>query len=243
MARIKFSTRSDRQSRRLCGVWLATCGTVLLSSVLTAAVARAGVGLGATTTYPPLVEVGQTNLAVSLSITNISNPTQSVTLTSIKHTPSCGMFTVPCPSGSADPGVFLVKGPATGASGSACAGISFTIGSPDPTTGEVAFTPASTVTLPMAGSTCTVDFFVDVLRLPAKNASPGPTIQTASLARAGGSSGASGTGGTLVTVQGKTPHIPAPAVSPTVLGMIALLLIGFGVVRVRRRASAQALAR
>lgn len=231
MARIEYLTKSVRRSRRLLLTW------VVIGSSLIALPASGGVGLGATATYPPLVEVGQTNLAVSLAISNTSNPTQLITLISIKHTPSCGMSIVPCPAGSEDPGVFLAKGPATGRTGSACAGISFTIGSPDPTTGEVTFTPGSTVTLPMTGSTCTIDFFVDVLRVPAKNASAGPTIQTFSGARATGSAGASGTGGTPITVEAQTPHIPAPAVSSTVLGIIAMLLIAFGVVRRRRPAA------
>lgn len=231
MARIECPTRNARRPRRLLLTWF------VMGSWLIALPASGGVGLGATATYPPSVEVGQTNLAVSLDISNASSPSQLITLTSIKHTPSCGMSTVPCPPGSEDPGVFLVKGPATGMTGSACAGISFTIGSPDPTTGEVTFTPGSTVSLPIAGSTCTIDFFVDVLSVPTKNASAGPKIQTFSGARATGSDGASGTGGTPITVAAQTPHIPAPAVSSTVLGIIALLLAGFGVVRRRQPAA------
>jgi hypothetical protein len=230
MACIECFSNNSRRPGRLLLSWF------VIGSWLGALPASGGVGLGATATYPPLVEVGQTNLAVSLAIGNTSNPTQAITLTSIKHTPSCGMSIVPCPAGSEDPGVFLVKGPATGRTGSACAGIAFTIGSPDPTTGEVTFTPASTVILTMTGSTCTIDFFVDVLSVPAKNASAGPTVQTFSGARATGSDGASGTGGTPITVEAKTPHIPAPAVRATVLGIIALLLTGFGVVRLRRPA-------
>ena len=237
MARIAHVTKNARQPRRLLLAWFA------IGSSLIALPAWGGVGLGATATYPPSVEVGQTDLAVSLDISNTSSPSQSVTLTSIKHTPSCGMTTVPCPPGSEDPGVFLVKGPATGRTGTACAGISFTIGSADPTTGEVTFTPSSTVTLPMAGSACTIDFFVDVLSVPTKNASAGPTIQTFSGARATGSAGASGTGGTPITVQGlplQPPHIPAPAVSSAVLGLLAMLLTGCGVVRLRRPAAQRA---
>lgn len=236
MARIQ-SVRNNRRSHRRMAVGFTSCCTALVGSLLLATRALGGVGLGATPTYPPLVEVGQTNLAVSLNIQNTSSPSQSITLTSIKHTPSCGTSTVPCPAGSADPGVFLVKGPATGRTASACAGVSFTIGSPDATTGEVSFTPASTVILSSFGSTCTIDFFVDVLRLPAKNASPGPTIQTDALARVAGSAGASGTGATPITVQGQTPHIPAPALGSAPLGVIAVLLTGFGMLRLRRRSA------
>lgn len=204
MTRIEFVPRNARQPRRLVLTWF------VIASCLIALPARGGVGLGATATYPPLVQVDQTNLAVSISITNISSPSASTTLNSIKHTPSCGESTAPCPPGSADPGVFTVKGPASGRTGTACTGISFTLGSPNPTTGEVQFIPASAVTLPADGSACTIDFFVDVLKVPTKNASAGPTIQTAPVVRAAGSSGASGTGGTLVTVQGRHGAIQRP---------------------------------
>ena len=234
MARIESVRYHTFRSRSLRIGWLVSGGSAVVSSLLLAMPAWGGVGLGATATYPPVVSVGQTNLPVSIDITNPSGSGSSTTLTSIKHTPSCGMAATPCPGGSADPGVFLIKGPANGRTGTACAGVSFTIGSPDVVTGELAFTPASTVTL-MPGDSCAIDFRVDVLRLPAKNASAGPNIETAVEVRVSGTDGASGTGGTLVTVLPQTVHIPAPALSPMVLGLLALLLTGFGVVRLVRR--------
>jgi hypothetical protein len=92
-----------------------------------------------------------------------------------------------------------------------------------------------TVNLPMTGSVCTIDFFVDVLRVPAKNISPGPAIQTFAGARTTGSDGTTATGGTPITVAAQTLHTPAPAVSLTVLGFVAMLLASFGVVRLRRQ--------
>ena len=237
MASIEFITPNRRSSRRCHAATFAAWCLASVGSLWIAAPAWGGVGLGATTTYPLVVQVGQTNRAVALSITNTSTPTQSITLTSIKHTPSCGTSTTPCPAGSADPGVFLVKGPATGRAGSACDGIAFTIGSPDVTTGEVSFTPGSSVVLPSSGSNCTIDFFVDVLQLPSKNAGAGPIIQTASLLRAAGSAGASGTGGTLITVQGQPSKDDAPALSAPALGVIVALLTAFGMVRLRRRSA------
>lgn len=233
MTRFASLTRNARRPRRLILTWF------VIGSCLIALPARGGVGLGGTATYPPLVQVGQTNVAVSISINNVSAPPASTTLNSIKHTPSCGESTAPCPAGSADPGVFAVKGPASGRTGTACAGISFTLGSPDLTTGEVEFIPGSAVTLPTDGSLCAIDFFVDVLKVPTKNASAGPTIQTAPVVRAAGSAGASGTGGTLVTVQAQTRRDPVPAATPTTLAIVAVLLTGFGVLRLRRRAATQ----
>lgn len=233
MARIESVRHHAFRSRSLRIGWFAVGGS-FLSGLLLAMPAWGGVGLGATATYPPVVTVGETNIPVSIDITNPSGSGSSTTLTSIKHTPSCGMATTPCPGGSTDPGVFLVKGPANGRAGTACAGVSFTLGSPDVVTGEVAFTPASTVTL-MPGESCAIDFRVDVLHVPTKNAGGGPNIETAPEVRVSGTEGASGTGGTLVTVLPQTVHIPAPALSPTVLGLLGLLLTGFGVVRLVRR--------
>ena len=97
--------------------------------------AFAGVGVGVAPTYPAVVTVGDTNVPVGLSIVNTSTVPESggtLTLSLIRHTPSCGTDApVPCPAASADPGVFLIKGPATGMAGSACANMTFTIGPAD----------------------------------------------------------------------------------------------------------------
>ena len=238
MARATFFMHAIFGSRRRR---FAASGTAVLSSLLLALPAWGGAGLGGTVTYPPSVEVGQTNLPVSIDITNVSNPTTAVTLTSIKHTPSCAVSASPCPGGSADPGVFLVRGPAIGRQGTDCAGIMFTIGSPNPSTGEVTLAPNSSVTLTATGSVCSIDFHVDVLSLPSKDAAVNPGVQTFAVEASTGTSGlggAGGSGGALVAVLPETVEIPAPAMQPVVLALVGLLLAGFGVLRLSRRAAA-----
>lgn len=184
--------------------------------------ARGGVGVGVGPTYPAVVVVGDTNVAASIFMANTSTAPESggtLTLSLIRHTPSCGTDTTPCPAGSEDLGVFLVKGTlpgnkASGRAGTACAGMTFTIGPPDGTTGEVEFVPDSgSVVLNQpgtAGDSCAIDFLVDVLSLPTKDAGPGPSIQTDQLGRVTGTASfnsvtGTGTGSGMTTVQQPTP--------------------------------------
>lgn len=224
--RVAASVVAD-SARSETRVWLAFVSTsvVLLSTFLGGRPAAAGVGVGVAPTYPALIQVGDTNVPVGLSITNTSTTPESggtLTLGLIRHTPSCGSDTpVPCPAASADPGVFLIKGPVTGAAGTACAGTTFTIGTPDATTGEVEFTPSTPVILapvgsgPMAG--CTINFFVDVLKLPTQDGSGASGLQTDQLGRVRGVASVNmvmgtGTGSGLTTVVEPTP---TPTATPT----------------------------
>ncbi|MEA2715953.1 MAG: hypothetical protein QOI99_270, partial [Actinomycetota bacterium] len=137
--------------------------------------ARAGVGLGVTPTFPPVVTVGQTGLPATLQIVNNSTPPDDVDpilitsvspgVPAISLVPSCGtpFSTGPgdCPLASADPGVFALSATGVGEAGTACAGIIFTITVVDPATGKVAFTPATAFSLQPPGSpgdTCRIDF-------------------------------------------------------------------------------------
>ena len=230
-------------------------GVVVASALWLPARAYAGVGVGVAPTYPPAIEVGDTNRAVSLTITNTSDGPQAagtLTLSHIRHTPSCGSTSTPCPPADVDKDVFLVKGPATGRTGTACEGKTFSIGPPDATTGEVEFTPGGgAVVLQPPGSpndSCTIDFFVDMLRLPSKDASADAGLQTAQLARVNalasvGPVNGSATGSSLVTGTQQTmpgPPQPAPAVSPAIIGIVAVLLGAYGTARLRRKAAAQA---
>ena len=219
-------------------------GTVLgavLSALLVSSPASAGVGVGVAPTYPALVVVGDTNVPVSLTATNTSNSTEAtgtLTLSLIRHTPSCGTDTTPCPAGDADKDVFLVKGvlpgnKASGHTGTACAGMTFTIGAPDATTGEVEFISDTTpVVLSQPGGptpSCQIDFAVDVLKLPTKDFGNGPGLQTAQLGRVTGTASvnnvtATGTGSGLTTVEAPTPTptdtptntpTPTPTLTPT----------------------------
>ena len=192
--------------------------------ILLRSIAFAGVGVGVAPTYPGLLTVGDTNVAVGLSIENTSTAPESggtITLSFIKHTPACGNDTSVCGAGDADPNVFLVKGPATGMAGTACDGFTFTIGPPDGVTGEVEFFPSSPVVLAPPGtgpmSTCTINFFVDVLNVPTKDASPNAGIQTNVLGRVRGVSAVNtvqgtGTGSGVTTL---LQPVPTPTDTPT----------------------------
>lgn len=210
-------------------------GVAAAGAVGNATPAWAGVGVGVASTYPAIVVVGDTNVSVSLSITNTSTTPESggtLTLSLIRHTPSCGSDTAPCQAADVDPGVFLPKGvgggaTAVGRAGTACGapnvpgGMTFTLSTPDATTGEFEFVPTSGSVIlnspGTAGDTCTIDFVVDVLKLPTKNAGPGPGIQTNQLGRARGTASVNsvvgtGTGAGLTTVVQPTP---TPTETPT----------------------------
>lgn len=231
---------------------IAAFGAVLASVSWLPTLAYAGVGVGVAPTYPSALEVGDTNKAVSVTITNTSDGPQAggtLTLSNIRHTPSCGSTNTPCSPADVDKDVFLVKGPATGRTGTACDGKTFSIGSPDATTGEVEFTPSggAVVLQPPGGAndSCTIDFFVDMLRLPSKDASVNGGLQTAQLARVSalasvGPVNGTATGSSLVTSTQNTPGLPAPAVNPAIIGIVAVLLGAYGAARLRRKAAAQA---
>ena len=145
--------------------------------------AWAGAGLGIVPTVPQNVTLGQTSVASSLVITNISTngpgevgyETDSFRITDITLVLSCGsqVFSADCPAGARDPGV-LVPSPLTaaGRAGTACAGIAFTIAEIDAAQGKYRFTPSANVTLgpsggPVAAARCTIDYTAAVVRAPA----------------------------------------------------------------------------
>lgn len=220
------------RSRKAVGLSVAAALLVLLSGGARRP-AIAGVGVGVAPTYPALVQVGDSNVPVGLSVTNTSTLPESsgtLTLSIIRHTPSCGNDApVPCPSADADPGVFLIKGPATGMAGTACAGTPFTIGPPDPTTGEVEFIANSPVVLAPVGTGamegCTINFLVDVLKLPTKNSSNTPVFQTNPLGRVRAVASVdgvmgTGTGSGVISLVAPTPTptatpTPTPTSTPT----------------------------
>lgn len=253
---------AHRQARSAVAVSLRWVVVALLSTLL-ASRAWAGIGVGATPTYPSVVVVGDTNVAVSLTMQNTSTSPENggtVTLDRIFHNPSCGSDSPnPCSAVSpnnVDKGVFLPHGPAVGLAGTACAGVSFTIQDAIekrclPTngnlcstdgdctggdtcqdfnlttqTGEFEFLPPAPIVLQPPNITddldlCTITFFIDILKMPTKDASGQAGIQTAPLGRVmataqvGPVSG-TGTGSTLVTVQEPTPTpTPTPTRTPS----------------------------
>ncbi|MFN2519171.1 MAG: Ig-like domain-containing protein, partial [Jatrophihabitantaceae bacterium] len=191
------------------------------SVVLIAALATGGALLGAApaasaatiisvgSNFPTNVTVGQTNVAASLTIINSSTPpdaASNVTVTAITLVPSCGTQVIgaDCPAASTDPGVFQLSPTAVGEAGTACAGITFAITLIDPVQGRYSFIPSSPVILGPTGtstSVCIIDFLVNVLRAPTKDASPAaPGLQTSQLAFAASGNISSGSAASLVTV-------------------------------------------
>ena len=115
--------------------------------------AQAGVGAGATPTYPTVVTVGQTGVPTSIEVRNLNTtPDENNTNTvcnftdpfpcfigdpGITHIPSCGGLGAQSVCAVADPGVFALVGPFVGVAGTACAGMTFNITLIDPTFGPV----------------------------------------------------------------------------------------------------------
>ncbi|MDQ6945461.1 MAG: hypothetical protein M3256_04135 [Actinomycetota bacterium] len=187
--------------------------------VVSTPAAFAGVGLGVIPNFPSPVSVGQTAVPASITITNLSNgpeATGNVTLTDVTLVPSCGTFSAnsDCPAAGADPGVFKVSATAVGRSGTACAGITFAVTVANPATGQLSFAPSAPVVLGPPGGpspTCVIDFNFDVLRVPTKDVSPAPGVQTEQIVAVVGfhddGTPGSGTGTSTVTVTEHTPPL------------------------------------
>lgn len=234
-------------------LWLASGRTLALvaAAVLCgrASLTMAGVTVGVAPTYPGFVTVGANNVPVNLTFTNASTTPEdggTVTLSNIRFTPSCKSDIAPCPGGDVDLGVFAVVGPATGAAGNACAGKSFQIGPPDATTGEVTLTAQGGAAVLQPPGTandldkCVINFFVNVLKVPSQDGSPNPGLQTNGLGRVTGTASvnaqsATPTGAALTTVLPLEINVPAPALNPIMLSVVALALAVFGVTRAARR--------
>jgi hypothetical protein len=203
---------NDAVFRKLLGktTAIATIASmVAFGSLVVTNFADAGTGIGATPNFPSSVTVGDTNVAVSLDITNnSSSDVGALTLDNIYLTPQCGDPSIPC--SSPDPGVFSVS--ATGTGAGACSANTFTIATVDASTGRVQFTPNSTISLAL-GATCTINFTVNVLKAPTVDASGAAGIQTAQGSQvtahdtATGLLPASGTGSDITTVSKLSPGI------------------------------------
>lgn len=204
---------------------LACAALLLLPTSLTA-----GVAIAVEPQFPSTVAVGDTHQG-ALRLQNSStspNQSESVMVTSIKMTPSCGTqpFGPACSAGALDPGIFQYGATAIGRQGFAAAGIVFNITVIDASTGEVQFTPTSPFSLGPSNSQfglAFIDFTFSVLKVPTRDASPGqPGIQTAQIGAASGQGTSTGTtgGGSgfgLTTVVRDTPSITTNA-APYYLG-------------------------
>jgi hypothetical protein len=157
--------------------------------------------------------VGQTGVPSSLTITNASDAAEAslhVALNTITLVPSCGTATVTtgdCPAASVDPSVLRLSANGVGRSGTACAGTNFTTGIVDAAQGKYQLTPSAPVMLTDANTggataSCTIDFTVDVLKRPTRDADTGtPGIQTDEVGFAYGTASNSTTGSSHGTNQ------------------------------------------
>ena len=211
--------------------------------------AFAGLALSNPPGYPATVNVGQTHILVrAAGITNNSaddpgtpgiDSNRSITVDTVFHTPACDVVdgSGACPPGARAPGVFAIDDTVTptGTGGSqGCSG-TWTVGPPDPLTGEVSLTPpggAGTLILGPSknglgspeesrASRCLVVFGVKVLMLPNADADTGtPGIQTDQVARVTGHFSdtlvtGTGTGSDVTTIVPPTPT-PTTTTTPTV---------------------------
>lgn len=162
-------------------------------SLLAAGSAVAGMGGAISPSLPATVTVGQTYLA-TLTMTNAAsegNASENVVLSDIFFTPSCATSIDPGTCVDPDPLVFSLGNVVVPAPGTACAGINFSLGTPNAVTGEVQLLPNAPVILGPANSAnpllkvCKVTLSLTVLKLPGKDSTPpNPPITTDQLGRA-----------------------------------------------------------
>ena len=215
-----------------CAAAVATLLSVVLIDV---GVADAGLGAGATPTFPAVVTVGDAGVSATIQMENDNTtPNTSATLCNfgdplpcpvgdpgITLIPSCGqlgVFSVCAPAG-ADPGVFLVSATGLGRAGSTCAGTTFAITLIDPVFGQLRFTPepaGAHVVLPTVGSICAVDFTFDVLKSPTVDQNPiadgVQTVQVVDFTEQDGGSVTASARGTSIG----TRVLPAPTAISTI---------------------------
>jgi hypothetical protein len=211
---------------------------------ITSSTVNAGLGAGATPTFPTSVTIGNTGLPGSIKLQNDNtapNDTSPSTICNagdaapcppggpgITLIPSCGQlgaFSACAPAG-ADPNVFQISPTAVGAAGTECAGITFAVTLIDPVFGQLRFTPqppATHVVLPTPSSFCLINFTFDVVNIPVVDqdpATPGAqTVQVADFSQFQGSINASGRGTSNgTTVQRATPSIATTPSTPITVG-------------------------
>ena len=174
---------------RRCGyLTAATCAAGLLAASSAWPAASMSVVADLSSGLP----IGKQGVAGSITVTNTSSAPQNnegstLSVQSISLVPSCGKSAVApdCPLGFREPGVFAVSANATGAAGTACAGVPFTVSAIDPAQDKLQFTAGAPVVLSRPAGTapsCRVGFTFDVLKMPAFDADPAPGVQTARVA-------------------------------------------------------------
>ncbi len=183
---------------------------------MTAGAAFAGVGGSDVPTVPGHVDLGETGIPFSFTITNQStNPNDVNNVQALDgfifFTTTCGFSGSPalsCPVGAQEAPNTITISPltATGQAGTACAGITFTV-SQTANPNEYLFTPSAPVILGPSSigglaATCKVNFTVDVNSLPVHDSSGSAGLQTSQLARVGSASGDGGLQDTLTLETG-----------------------------------------
>jgi hypothetical protein len=183
-----------RLQRRLVVALAVMLGGVLLPTVA----AYAGVSAGAGVSFPSSTTIGATGVPASITLTNVNTPPNSADTNTVCKAgdaappcsspergivlvPSCGQLSADvCTAAGADPGVFQVS-TASGRTGTACAGMTFTTTVIEPTFGTVRFTPSGGAHVTLAGTSaaCSIDFTLSVLKSPTKDLDPAtPGVQT-----------------------------------------------------------------
>jgi len=180
------STVGIGRGRRALAAITLVAGALTASSVVSAGPASADVGASAGFTVPDGAGVGATNLTASITASNLNSPPNSTelnTLSEVKFAPSCGILgTTDNVCAAPDPGVFSISPTPTGAPGTACAGVTFTVPGAD-ASGVFTFMPSSPVVLAPPGgglSTCTINFTLNVLKVPTIDVGGSPGVQTIS---------------------------------------------------------------
>jgi hypothetical protein len=203
---------------------LAAAPFVPLPPASAAAVISATSGFTGTT-----ASIGQT-LTTSVTVTNLSTaPDGAMALDTIFFVPSCGStgpITSDCPVDSQDPNVFEVHPVGTGASGTGCAGTTFTVQISNASGGRYELAPEEPIVLapPAAGDldTCQIELIVTIAASPTVDSRPGtPGLQTDAFGLATGTvdSGvqATATGGSFLTIEGAAPSLVTQVAEPEVV--------------------------
>jgi hypothetical protein len=196
------------------------------------------VGASAVPSFPAAVTVGDTGVPASIELRNANNDADAGATNTV-----CNFGDgFPCPSGDPgitlipacaqlgafssctgpEPGVFRIADTASGAAGTACAGMAFNVSLIDPATGQVRFTPqgGAHVTLGGAGAACRIGFTFSVLRAPAADQNPTlPGLQTAQVTDNTQYAGAL-TASARGTTQGMTVNKHTPSIATTASGTI-----------------------
>ena len=160
--------------RRILMRAVVVVATLATSLVVTVEGAHAAAGINGSLAAPTPVFVGQSGLPASLTAINTNSPpqqTETNTWTTIRVAPTCAAAPAapnPCPS--PELGVFALSATGSGATGTACAGMTFNISAPD-ASGIVTFAPVGTVVLqppggPVGSDRCTINYTFSVLKLP-----------------------------------------------------------------------------